>query len=181
MAEREEDPLVYCLATPSLGTHQGTRNTSQLYHRQESLVVVVQEKGLMPVEHNSQAASCPRLGPVACLSFLFLSAHRHHTATCQGLVAVILQLPMHKILVLGQVLYLPLLGIQPGIIKVERNLDLGVFIMGNHLHVLPSEIRQNNLTIHNTIRNYALLGSKRKTTKELKDQQQYFVLNMFKL
>jgi hypothetical protein len=88
---------------------------------------------------------------------------------------------MHKILVLGQVLYLPLLGIQPGIIKVERNLDLGVFIMGNHLHVLPSEIRQNNLTIHNTIRNYALLGSKRKTTKELKDQQQYFVLNMFKL
>lgn len=128
MVVREEDPLVYCLATPLLGKHQGTRNISQLYHRQESLVVEVQEKGLMPVEHNSQAVSCPRLGPVAHLSSLFLSARRHHTATCQGLVAVILQLPMHKILALGQVLYLPLLGIQPGIIEMERNIGSGVFI-----------------------------------------------------
>jgi hypothetical protein len=35
---------------------------------------------------------------------------------------------MHKILALGQVLYLPLLGIQPGIIEMERHIGSGVFI-----------------------------------------------------
>jgi hypothetical protein len=46
---------------------------------------------------------------------------------------------MHRTLVLGQVLYLPLLGIPPAIIKV-KNLGRGVFIEGevDHIYVMPS-------------------------------------------
>lgn len=121
-AARGEDPPDDYLAAPLLGIHRETRNTSQLYHRQENLVGEVRGRGPMPVEHSSRVVSYPHPGPVERLSSLFQSAHRHHTATCPGLVVAILLLPMHKTLVLDRVLCLPLLGIQPGIIKVGRNL-----------------------------------------------------------
>lgn len=125
MAAREEDPPDDYLAAPSLGIHRETRNTSRLYHRQEILVAEVRGKGLMAVEHSSRAVSYPHPGPVEHQSSLFQSAHHRHTATCPDLVAAILLLPKHKTLALDRVLCLPLLGIQPGIVKVGRNLYRG--------------------------------------------------------
>lgn len=119
-AARGEDPPGDYPAAPSLGIHQGTRNTLQLYHRQGNLAAGALGRGLMPVERSSRAVSYPRPGLAAHLSSQFRPARRHHTATCPGLVAAILLLPTHKTLALDRALCPPRLGIQPGIVKMEK-------------------------------------------------------------